>query len=92
MQENFQKIRQLLSNGSLSHTTLADETGVLLDINGGKVMTLNTTGEFLLQSIVDGSETIEQLASLITQKHQIDLDTATSDSREFVSKLFELIT
>lgn len=88
----FTDLRDAIASGVLTHTELADGTGVLLDIRGGQVLTLNETGELLVQAICEAKSSPEDLADVLVDRHGIDKDTALRDCNEFLEHLSGKIT
>lgn len=89
MTNTLHKLKAALAVETLTHTTLADDSGVLLDIKGGKVLTLNSTGETLVKAIESGAGTVEEMAQLLVQKHGISEELARQDTEEFLDQLLD---
>ena len=88
----FDHIRQSINSGNMTHTPLADGTGVLLNIGQGQVMSLNSTGQQLVQLILGGADTNEELAKALTEQHKIEYAVALNDVNEFIDQLSQAIT
>lgn len=57
-----------------------------VDFNG--IMTLNETGNFLWEKLIDGA-TKEELVEAMLAEYDVDADTATADIERFLTKLEE---
>ena len=58
---------------------LADGSGVLLDLDGSQVLSLNDSGMCIVRHIVGGLETSEQLVEALTSEYEVDAETARRD-------------
>ncbi len=84
-------LSRLLGSEALSRTTLADDTGVVLDVESLKVFSLNRTGMFLVEQLAQGVQDREALIDALTERYDVDRETAAADLDEFVSELLEKI-
>ena len=55
-----------------------------IDFNG--MMSLNETGAFLFEKMIEGT-TKEQLIEQLVSQYEIDADTAKNDVEEFIEKV-----
>lgn len=68
------------------------DDSVLVPINkaavdfGGLVL-INETGAFLWKQLSESEKTIEELAKIVVDEYEIDMDTATTDINEFIEYL-----
>lgn len=81
------ELAKALSSSELSSTTLADGTGVLVDLNGMTVLTFNETGMTLVNRMRSGSRSLEELVSAVVQEFQTDEQTARLDVERFLGRL-----
>ena len=61
-----------LNSERFSHTSLADGTGVILDIEGEQVLTLNETSEFLVAALLVGVADPAELVSRLVAEFEVD--------------------
>lgn len=85
-------IAQFFASRRLNHTILADNTSVLLDVNGMRVLSLNETGCFLVEAIRRGAQTEAQLAATLCQEFDVDEATARRDVGHFLKELEQRLT
>lgn len=85
-------LSQILASQRLSHTILADNTSVLLDVNGMRVLSLNETGCFLVEAIKRGARTEAQLVEALRQEFNVDKATARRDVGQFLKALEQHLT
>ena len=77
----------LLASGELTQKTLADGTGVILDVESLQVFTLNETGMFLVEALTEGAASVDELADRLTDEFDVDRATARADVEVFVGGL-----
>lgn len=58
-------------------------------INFNKMISLNSSAAYLWQSVVDKEFTVEDLANLLVEKYEIDMEVATRDSKSLAEKWIE---
>ena len=58
---------------------LADGSGVLLDLDGSQVLSLNDSGMCIVEHIRMGLETAEELVEALTAEFEVDAETARHD-------------
>ncbi|MFV2073899.1 MAG: PqqD family protein [Thermoanaerobaculales bacterium] len=80
-------LSQLLSSEGISHTKLADNTGVILDVESLQVFSLNETGLFLVEALRDGISDHQSLVRRMVEEFEVDEETASSDVDAFVEEL-----
>jgi hypothetical protein len=80
-------LSQLLSSDQLSQTKLADETGVILDVDSLQVFSLNETAMFLVEELQAGATSRERLVERLLQDFAVDEATAAADVDHFVAEL-----
>lgn len=80
-------IRKALEQGRATVNPLDDGTGVVVDIAGEQLLTLNATGVVLMQVLESGTVSEQALASALTARYEVDHDRALTDSRAFVERV-----
>lgn len=82
-----EQIADLLLKKRLTHTKLADRTGVLLLLDGLEVLSLNETAMFLIEAMKDGATSDEALVARLMAEFEVDRATARRDVSEFTRAL-----
>ena len=77
----------LLASDRLTQTRLADESGVILDVESLQAYSLNATGMALVEAIRAGATTREQLVDGLVEQFDVDPATACDDVDRFVDQL-----
>ena len=88
--DDLRQLADLLTSGRITCTPLADETGVLLDLESLRVYTLNATGMFLVDALRRGATDVEALKGQLVAGFEVDDATARADVAEFVKALAKL--
>ena len=83
------RLTEALHDDRLTHTELADGSGVILDIERMVVLSLNRTGMFLVSQLHDGARSEEELADALCTEYGIDRPTAEAHVREFLAEFGE---
>ena len=79
---------EVLKSDRLAYTDMGEDGGVLLDIAGHQVFTLNEVGMYLVNLIRhDDVDATEQLTQRLMAEFQVDEVIARADVDEFLSKL-----
>lgn len=86
-EDPIRKIRGALTSGRLTINALDDGSGVLLDVEGEQLLTLNRTGMRLVQAIEDGAEAVEALRDVLLAEFEVDAERAEADARAFVGEV-----
>ncbi len=76
-----------LTSERFTHTSLADGTGVILDIDGMHVLTLNETGEVLVRAVLAGAADEAELVSRLVAEFEVEAPQAREDVGAFVAEL-----
>jgi hypothetical protein len=82
-------LAQLVRSESVSFRRLADGTGVLVELDSGRVVTLNPTALFLAELLDDGIEDLSLLAAALAEDFEVDEATARVDIEKWVVELSE---
>lgn len=80
-------IRSALESGRVSINALDDGSGVLLDIEGEQLLSLNRTGMYLVQTIERGTVTVDGLGEALAERYEVDLERAVADVEHFVAEV-----
>jgi hypothetical protein len=80
-------LAKLLVSDELTQQKLADETGVILDVDSLQVFSLNETGMFLVEAMKAGVATRDGLVESLVAEFEVDGETAARDVDEFVGEL-----
>jgi hypothetical protein len=80
-------LSRLLSSEAVSHTRLADQSGVILDLDSLQVFSVNDTGMCLVEALRDGVEDHEGLVKRIVEEFEVDRETAAADVDAFIEEL-----
>ncbi len=80
-------LSRLLSSEAVSHTRLADHSGVILDIDSLQVFSVNDTGMCLVEALRDGVDDHDGLVRRIVEQFEVDPQTAARDVDAFVDEL-----
>jgi hypothetical protein len=84
-------LSRLLSSEGISHTRLADHSGVILDIDSLQVFSVNDTGMCLVEALRDGVDDHEGLVRRIVDDFEVDRETAAADVDAFVEELAQYL-
>ena len=76
-----------LTTERFTHTSLADGTGVILDIDGMHVLTLNETGEFLIAAVLAGAADEAELVTRMVAEFEVETPQAQEDVAAFIAEL-----
>ena len=80
-------LSELLGSDQLTQSKLADETGVILDLDSLQVLTLNETGMFLVEELGAGARSRDELIARLVAEFEVDEETAADDVDAFVEQL-----
>ncbi len=85
------EIAEFLRSDRVTRTNLADRSGVVLDVHGLAVYSLNETGMFLVNALCEGVADEGALAAKLVEAFVVDDATARADVAEFVAELSKLM-
>ncbi len=85
------ELARLLRSSRYSHQELADGSGVVLDLTGMRVWSLNRTGMAVFGSIVAGVDRREDLIDRLTAAFDVDAPTAAADLDRLLDQLDRLL-
>ena len=84
-------LAEFLRSERVTRTPLSDGSGVLLDVQGLAVYSLNETGMFLVEALCEGSEDVDTLAARLVESFEVDEATARADIEEFIGDLSKFL-
>ncbi len=87
MTPGIEALAARLRSQELTVTRLVDGSGVILDVNGLKVYSLNETGMFLLERIQGGTVTTGDLVRALVEHFEVEPETASADLQSFLDEL-----
>tara|TARA_Y100001933_G_scaffold173198_1_gene171494 strand:+ start:898 stop:1176 length:279 start_codon:yes stop_codon:yes gene_type:complete len=90
-EDPIKKIRGALESGRLTINALDDGSGVLLDIDGEQLLTLNRTGMRLVQAIDEGAAGVDALRDMLLAEFEVEAARAEVDARAFVEEVAEAL-
>jgi len=76
-----------LRDGDLCLTELGDGSGVILDLDGHQVLTLNASGVVLVGAIAAGTLAIDDLVKILREQFDVDEILAERDVQAFLEEL-----
>ena len=85
---DLKEIASALRSDRLSYSSLTDGSGVILDMGGLQILTLNSTGSFLVQSLLAGNVDEAGLLESLMAEFEIDEIRAGADVQEFLERLW----
>jgi len=76
--------------GELRHTRLEDGSGVIVDLEGMQVLSLNATGLFLIERMASGVRHVDRLVGEMVAKFDVSEARAQGDVEQFIRNLATL--
>ena len=80
-----------LATDRYTHTALADGTGVILDIEGMHILTLNETGEFLVAAMLAGAADEPDLVARLVGAFEVEEPHAREDVSAFLAEVSQYL-
>lgn len=80
-----------LRKGDGGPTLLPDGSGVFVDLDGHKVLSLSKTGVALVQQIQSGVDSLEALAQALEARFDVAFPQALKDTESFVAELDRIL-
>lgn len=84
-------LADILSSSRVSRTRLPDGTGVVLDIVGRNVVSLNETGQFVIEQLATGLGDEDEMVRRMVAEFKVDEVSARRDLAAFVARLVGLL-
>lgn len=88
---SLDELARLLRSSRYGHRTLADGSGVLLDLTAMRVLSLNRSGMLVFDSILAGVEHRADLVDRLTRTFEVDEPTAAADLERLLDRLDNLV-
>jgi Coenzyme PQQ synthesis protein D (PqqD) len=85
------EITEFLAWPQLAETKLEDGSGVLLDIEGHQVLSLNEAGMFLVSVLRDGTASTQALVQRLMEQFEVDNALAVNDVEGFLADFSRII-
>ncbi len=80
-------VREALRSGRLTINPLDDGSGVVLDVDGEQLLTMNVTGLHIMTAIDEGAESIDEVTVAITRHFEVGPEQARGDGKAFIEKV-----
>jgi hypothetical protein len=81
----------IFSSARVTRTRLPDNTGVVLDVVGRHVMSLNVTGQFVVEQLAGGLADEAEMVQRMVVAFKVGEESARRDLGLFVARLRELL-
>lgn len=91
MPEALADLAAMISSGRLTHTTLVDGSGVVLDTDSLKVFALNETGALVFAALAEGVTDDAAIVDRVVAAFEVDRDTAAADLAAYLASLRALV-
>lgn len=88
----LEELAGLLGSERFRRQTLADGSGVVLDLDAMRVLSLNRSGMLVLEAVAGGELRVEQLQRRLTEAFDVDAETAAGDVGELLEEIDRLVT
>jgi len=85
------QIIEKIKGNQLNSTSLADGSGVLLDVENNQVLTFNPTGLVIFEALQSGITQHEEIVQIVTDTFEITPNLATQDINLFIERLNTLL-
>lgn len=82
-----ERLRRALRSANLALTRLSDGTGVLLDMEGLEVLSLNATAMFVVDRLAVSEEDFDAIARGLAVRFRVGADEAACDVERFLKEL-----
>ncbi|HVN76623.1 MAG TPA: PqqD family protein [Thermoanaerobaculaceae bacterium] len=85
------EIAEFLRSERVTRTALSDGSGVVLDVKGLAVYSLNETGMFLVNALCEGAADADALVARLVVEFEVDEATARADVATFTEQLAKVM-
>ncbi len=82
-----ERIAARLAAGELTVTRLVDGSGVILDVDGLAVFSVNETGMFLVEQLGEGVTDPGTLSRMVVESFEVESEQAAADVEAFLTEL-----
>lgn len=83
----IERVSHALAAGRLTISRLDDGSGVVLDVVGEQLLTMNATGLAIVQAIEAGADSEQAVAEWVAARFEVPVGRVLVDVRRFVIKL-----
>lgn len=87
MKTGISAIQEKLQQNVCSVSKLVDGSGVILDVSGHQVLTLNEAGMVLVESLQHGVDDQQQLVDKLSEVFEVEPEQANRDVAAFLALL-----
>ncbi len=91
MKQSLQVVREAFAGGRLTVNSLEDGSGVVLDVEGEQLMTMNRTGLAVVQLIADGADDMEMIIGNVVSTFEVSPARASHDTEEFIDRMAKVL-
>ena len=81
----------LIRSGRLSHTTLVDGSGVVLNADTLEILTLNEAANLVFNALAEGVTDEDPIVDRLVAAFEVDRDTAAADLATYFANLHDLV-
>ena len=81
------RLAAVLQSKNVTMTTLADGTGVVVDLAGMKLLTVNSTGMLIVRELCNGNDSLHRVAEAIATEFDVDETVAALNAVTFLEEL-----
>lgn len=85
------RLGALLRSGRIVRTALADQSGVMVDTAGMRMLSLNETGMFLVEALASGAG-LDALVERLVREFRVSGPTARQDVERFLGELMGFVS
>ena len=85
------RLGALLRSGRIIRTRLADQSGVMVDTAGTRMLSLNETGMFLVEALASGAG-LDALVERLVREFRVSEPTARQDVERFLGELMGFVS
>lgn len=85
------EIAAALASEQVLQKSLADGSGVILDLSSSRVLALNTTGMFIVDQIREGATTETLIVDLLTTEFEAEAETARLDLEKLLTDILNVL-
>ena len=87
----MKKLNEILSSERLTETAMDEGGGVLLDLEGQQILSLNEVGMKIVRMLRSEPLTLDELSQRLVEAYGIDEATAAKDVGLFIQRLSEFL-
>ncbi len=87
----IKRIHEALASGRLTINALDDGSGVVLDVDGEQMLTMNATGLAIIQAIADGAADLEAVADYLVERFSVERELALEQAGRFITEVDDTV-